>query len=105
MGKVIQFRKVDVRRVRRLNPQLLAELIAIHSQCPLQQQGKCGLTIFTAPLVWELHRAMNLADETDKAFRRVDPVCAARPLEPERFETMTGEEIAKSIEEDSDADR
>lgn len=80
-----------------MNPQLLAELIAIHSQCPLQQKGKCGLTIFTAPLVWELHKAMNIADETDKAFRRVDPMCAARPLEPQRFETMTPEEIAESI--------
>ena len=83
-----------------MNPQLLAELIAIHSQCPLQAQGKCGLTIFTAPLVWELHKAMNLADETDRAFRRVDPMCAARPLEPQRFETMMPEEIVDSIMEE-----
>lgn len=97
MGRIISFRKVPVRKPRRMNPQLLAELIAIHSQCPLQQQGKCGLTIFTAPLCWELHKAMNLADETDKAFRRVDPLCAARPLEPQRFETMTPEEIVESM--------
>ena len=100
MARIIPFRKVPVRKPRRMNPQLLAELIAIHSQCPLQQKGKCGLTIFTAPLVWELHKAMNIADETDKAFRRVDPMCAARPLEPQRFETMTPEEIAESITEE-----
>jgi len=100
VGKVVLFRKVPVRKPRRMNPQLLAELIAIHSQCPLQQQGKCALTIFTAPLVWEVHKAMNIADETDKAFRRVDPLCAARPLEPKRFETMTPEEIADSIMEE-----
>ena len=97
MARIIPFRKVPVRKPRRMNPQLLAEVIAIHSQCPLQQKGKCGLTIFTAPLVWELHKAMNIADETDKAFRRVDPMCAARPLEPQRFETMTPEENAESI--------
>ena len=100
MARIIPFRKVPVRKPRRMNPQLLAELIAIHSQCPLQQKGKCGLTIFTAPLVWELHKAMNIADETDKAFRRVDPMCAARSLEPQRFETMTPEEIAESITEE-----
>lgn len=100
MARVVSFRKVPVRRPRRMNPQLLAELIAIHSQCPLQAQGKCGLTIFTAPLVWELHKAMNLADETDRAFRRVDPMCAARPLEPQRFETMMPEEIVDSIMEE-----
>ena len=100
MARIIPFKKVPVRKPRRMNPQLLAELIAIHSQCPLQQQGKCALTVFTAPLVWELHKAMNIADDTDKAFRRVDPLCAARPLEPERFETLTPEEIAKSITEE-----
>ena len=102
MARIIPFKKVPVRKPRRMNPQLLAELIAIHSQCPLQQQGKCALTVFTAPLVWELHKAMNIADDTDKAFRRVDPLCAARPLEPERFETLTPEEIAKSMTKESE---
>lgn len=100
MARIIPFRKAPVRKPRRMNPQLLAELIAIHSQCPLQQKGTCGLTIFTAPLVWELHKAMNIADETGKALRRVDPMCAARPLEPQRFETMTPEQIAESITEE-----
>jgi hypothetical protein len=102
VARVIPFRKVPVRKPRRLNPQLLAELIAIHSQCPLQAQGRCALTVFTAPLMWELHKVMGVADETDKAFRRVSEMCAARPLEPERFETMTPEEIAKSISEESE---
>ena len=47
--------------------------------------------------MWELHKVMGVADETDKAFRRVDPLCAARPLEPQRFETMTPDEIVKSM--------
>lgn len=100
MARIIPFRKVPVRKPRRLNPQLLAELIAIHSQCPLQAQGRCALTVFTAPLMWEVHKVMGVADETDRAFRRVDPMCAARPLEPQRFETLTPEEIADSITEE-----
>ena len=38
------------RPLRRMNANLLAELVAIHSQCPHQQKGMCALTIFTAPL-------------------------------------------------------
>jgi hypothetical protein len=82
-----------------MNAHLLAELIAIHSQCPHQQKGKCALTIFTEPLAWEVNRAMGCADETDKGFRRYSEECAARPLQPERFETMTMQEIADSITE------
>ena len=87
------------RPLRRMNAHLLAELIAIHSQCPHQQKGKCALTIFTAPLAWEINKVMGCASGEDKGFRRDDPMCAARPLEPERFETMTMQEIADSITE------
>lgn len=100
MARIIPFRKAAVRKPRRLNPQLLSELIAIHSQCPLQAQGRCGLTVFTVPLMWELHKVMGVANETDRAFRRVSEMCAARPLEPQRFETMTPQEIADSITEE-----
>jgi hypothetical protein len=85
-----------------MNAHLLAELIAIHSQCPHQQKGKCGLTIFTAPLSWEVNKAMGCADEIDKAFRRTSEMCAARPLQPERFETMTMQEIADSMNEEGE---
>jgi hypothetical protein len=88
------------RPLRRMNANLLAELIAIHSQCPHQQKGMCALTIFTAPLAWEINKAMGCATEEDKGFRRYDPMCAARPLHPERFATMTLQEIADSIAEE-----
>jgi hypothetical protein len=86
-----------------MNAHLLAELIAVHSQCPHQQKGKCALTVFTAPLAWEINKAMGCAGEEDEGFRRYHSQCAARPLEPERFETMTPQEIADSIMEDEDA--
>jgi hypothetical protein len=31
-------------------------------------------------LCWELNQAANTGDETDNAFKRHDPMCAARPL-------------------------
>jgi hypothetical protein len=71
---------------RRMTPELLAELIRIHSQCVLDQKGKCTLTVFAKPLAWEINRAMGLANEEDRGFKRHDPICAARPLTKERFD-------------------
>jgi hypothetical protein len=71
---------------RRMTPELLAELISIHSQCVLDQKGKCTLTVFAKPLAWEINRAMGLANEEDKGFRRADEMCAAKPLSEERFD-------------------
>ncbi len=106
MGKKVvsieEGRGKRLRPIHRMNAHLLAELIAIHSQCPHQQKGKCGLTVFTAPLSWEINKLMGCADETDKGFRRYGPQCAAQPLGPERFETMTMQEIADSMMEDDD---
>ena len=70
----------------RLTPVLLSELISIHSQCVLDQVGKCTLTIFVQPLVWELHKALGIADETDAAFKRHDPMTAAKPVKEEHFD-------------------
>jgi hypothetical protein len=102
VGKVINITEGRGKRRanRRMNAHLLAELIAIHSQCPHQQKGKCALTVFTAPLAWEINKAMGCANEEDSGFRRVDEMCAARPLQPERFETMTMREIVDSITEE-----
>jgi hypothetical protein len=69
----------------RLSPVLLSELISIHSQCVLDQQGKCTLSIFVQPLAWEINKLMGCADEEDAAFRRDEPMCAAKPLSAERF--------------------
>ena len=45
-------------------------------------------------------KAMGCANEEDRGFRRVEEMCAARPLQPERFETKTMQEIADSITEE-----
>ena len=71
---------------RRMTPELLSELVAVHAQCVLDQQGKCPLAVFVKPLCWEINRAMNVANEEDKGFRRVDETCAARPLTTEHFD-------------------
>lgn len=57
--------------MKRLTPELLGELLCIHAQCPLDQKGKCSLTIFLQPLCWEINQALGLANEEDKAFRRL----------------------------------
>jgi hypothetical protein len=69
-----------------MTPELLAELIALHSQCVLDQQRKCPLTVFVKPLSWEINQAMGVGNDEDKGFRRVDGMCAAKPLGVERFE-------------------
>jgi hypothetical protein len=81
--KLCDYRIVTEERV---TSNLLAELLAIHAQCVLDQQGKCTLTVFVQPLAWEINRAMGLANEEDRGFRRVDEMCAARPLGAERFD-------------------
>jgi hypothetical protein len=73
-------------RAVKMTPGLLSELVAVHSQCPLDQKGKCALTVFAKSLCWELNQLMGCADEVDAAFRRVDELCAARPLTAERFD-------------------
>jgi len=70
----------------RMTPELLAELIAVHSQCVLDQQGRCPLTVFSRQLCWEINQAMGVANDEDRGFRRVDEMCAAKPLGAERFE-------------------
>jgi len=70
----------------RMTPELLAELIAVHSQCVHEQRGRCALTVFVKPLCWEINQAMGVGDDEDKGFRRVDPMCAAKPLGRDRFE-------------------
>ncbi len=70
----------------RLTPVLLSEPISIHSQCVLDQVGKCTLTIFVQPLAWELNKALGIADEMDAAFKRHDPMTAAKPVGEEHFD-------------------
>lgn len=72
--------------IKRLTPELMSQLIAAHSQCVYDQQGKCALTVFAAPLCWELNKLLGLGNEEDEAFRRDDPMTAAKPLSEERFD-------------------
>jgi len=64
----------------RLTPQLLDDLLRMHASCVHDQEGKCGLLISISSLTWEINQACGLADDTDKGFKRHDPMCAARPL-------------------------
>lgn len=63
-----------------MTPELLEELIRVHSQCVHDQEGRCPLVVFVRPLCWEINQAMGVANEEDKGFRRCDPMCAAKPL-------------------------
>jgi hypothetical protein len=74
------------RKPRRMTPELLSELIAVHAQCVLDEQGSCPLTVFSRQLCWEINLAMGLANDEDRGFRRVDEMCAANPLGAERFD-------------------
>lgn len=64
----------------RMTPELLSELISIHSSCVHDQEGKCPLLVSVNSLAWEINLALGLGNEEDKGFRRHDPMCAARPL-------------------------
>lgn len=96
MGKVIQFRKP-----RRLTPEIVGELLRIHSSCVHDQEGKCGLQICVSSLTWELNQAANIASEEDKGFKRHDPMCAARPLSDHDIERIVeGCGLADSMNEE-----
>ena len=70
---------------RRMTPELLAELIAVHSSCVHDQEGRCPLLVSVSSLCWEINLALGLGNEEDKGFRRVNEMCAARPLGAGRF--------------------
>ena len=84
--------RVTEGRGKRMTPELLSELISIHSQCVHDQEHRCPLAIFVKPLCWEINQAMGCADEEDKGFRRYGEPCAARPLGRERFDTRGDED-------------
>ena len=98
MGKVVKFRKP-----RRLTPEIVGELIRIHSSCVHDQEGKCPLLVSVSSLTWELNQAANIGDETDNAFRRTgaDELCAARPLSEHDIERIVeGRRLADSMMEE-----
>lgn len=75
MAKVIPLRKP-----RRMTPQLLEELLRVHSSCVHDQEGRCPLLISVRSLTWEINLAMGVANEEDAGFKRHSEMLAARPL-------------------------
>lgn len=63
-----------------MTPELLGDLLRIHASCVHDQEGRCPLLVSVRSLCWEINQAMGVPNEEDKGFRRVDPMCAARPL-------------------------
>jgi hypothetical protein len=51
----------------------------------LDQHGRCPLTVFVRQLCWEINQAMGVSNDEDRGFRRVDEMCAAKPLGRDRF--------------------
>lgn len=64
----------------RITPEALAELISRHAQCVLDQKQKCPLVLFCQPMAWELNEFFGVGNDKDRAFRRHDPMCDAKPL-------------------------
>jgi hypothetical protein len=98
LAKIIPFRKP-----RRLTPEVLAELISVHSSCVKDQQHQCPLLISVNSLCWEINQVCNIGDETDNAFRRTgaDGLCAARPLSDHDIErALEGRRLADSMMEE-----
>lgn len=96
MSKVIAFKKP-----RRLTPEIVGELLRIHSSCVHDQAGKCPLLVSVSSLTWELNQAANIGNEEDDAFHRVDPTCAARPLSDHDIDRIIeGRRLADSMNEE-----
>ena len=93
MGDVVKFRKVAVRqrKPRRITPDVLAELVMVHSSCVHDQAGKCPMLMSVRSLCWEVNQFMGVANEEDRGFKRHDAMLAARPLN-RIFECLLEEE-------------
>jgi len=82
VADVLKFRKVAVRerKPRRLTPEVLTELLMVHSSCVMDQQGRCPLMLSVRSLTWEINQFCNLASDEDRCFKRHSAMLAARPL-------------------------
>lgn len=121
MGEVIPIeylrrtKRKPRRRPERITPEALMELIGRHSHCVLDQHqpSRCPLVMFTPAMAWELNVYFGVANEEDKAFRRCDPMPAAKPLsdhgavevDPAQWKKDEEQRLADSMfEEDDDGD-
>jgi len=101
VNNLVKFRKVKVREPRRLTPELVDELLCIHSSCVHSQEHRCPLLVSVKSLTWELNQAANIGNEEDRAFKHHDPMCAARPLTDHDIERIVaGRRLADSMEEE-----
>jgi hypothetical protein len=75
----------------RMTPEVLTDLLMVHSNCLMDQKRRCPLMISVRSLCWEVNRFCNLASEEDAGFKRHDPMLAARPLN-RIFECLLEEE-------------
>jgi hypothetical protein len=64
VNKIIPFRKP-----RRLTPEIVGELLRIHSSCVHDQKRKCPLLVSVRSLTWELNQVANIGNEEDNAFK------------------------------------
>ena len=96
MAKITRLRKP-----RRLTPEIVGDLLRIHSTCVYDQAGKCPLLVSVSSLTWELNQTANIGDETDNSFKRHDEMCAARPLSDHDIERIIeGRRLADSMNEE-----
>jgi hypothetical protein len=75
VAKVIPFRKP-----RRMTPEVLTELLMVHSSCVADQARKCPMLLSVRSLCWEINLFCNIASEEDRGFKRHSEMLAARPL-------------------------
>lgn len=68
------------RKPRRLKPEVLTELLMVHSSCVHDQAGKCPMLISVRSLCWEINQVVGCANEEDAGFKRNSEMLAARPL-------------------------
>jgi len=80
VGDVNKFRKVKGREPRRLTPEVLTELLMVHSSCVMDQQGKCPMLLSVKSLCWEINQVLGCANKEDRSFKRRSEMLVARPL-------------------------
>jgi hypothetical protein len=58
---------------RELTPAALYELFERHSQCVLDQGGKCPLLVFTQQMCWDINEFFNAEENENTGRRRRNP--------------------------------
>ena len=101
LGGVRVCKLIKFRKPRRLPPEIVGEILRVHSSCVNDQSGKCPLLVSVSSLTWELNQAANIGNEEVNAFKRHDPMCTARPLSDHDIERIVeGRRLANSMMEE-----